>query len=130
MAGLHAGFPQLFWEWQVESGSGKGKFRNYIFPRELLASLCISGGRHLSELRVASAWAGDNICLRLGHLAEPSVLSGPGTASVWAQDMCLYLAQHLSGPGATSSWPEGNVSLSPGHLSDLGTSAEPGTIPV
>lgn len=43
------------------------------------------------ELRVASAWAGDNICWRLGHLAEPSTLSGPGTASVWAQDMCLNL---------------------------------------
>lgn len=90
----------------------------------------MSGGRHLSELRVASAWARDNICLRLGHLAEPSTLSGPGTASVWAQDMCLNLAQHLPGPGATSSWPGGNVCLSPGHLSDLGMSAEPGTIPV
>lgn len=63
-----------------------------VFSRDLLASLCISGGRHLSEFKLASAWAGDNICLRLGHLAEPSTLSGPGIASVWAQDMCLNQA--------------------------------------
>lgn len=82
------------------------------------------------ELRVASAWAGDNICWKPGHLAEPSTLSGPGTASVGAQDVCLNLTQHLSGPGATSSWPGGNVCLSPGHLPDLGTFAEPGKVPV
>lgn len=56
--------------------------------------------------------------MRLGHLAEPRTLSGPRTAFVWAQDMCLNLAWHLSGPGATSSWPGGNVCLSSGHLSD------------
>lgn len=82
------------------------------------------------ELRVASAWAGDNICWKPGHLAEPSTLSGRGTASVGAQDVCLNLTQHLSGPGATSSWPGGNVCLSPGHLPDLGTFAEPGKVPV
>lgn len=77
----------------------------------------------MSELRVTSAQAQGNICLKLGHLAEPSTLLGPGIASVWAQDMCLKEAQHLSGPGVTSAWPGGSVCLSSGHVSDLRMSA-------